>query len=89
MNKKKRPTRVASGALLGCAVRQLDKLHDKLGLVADRCDEGGEGRIAFEVRQAMRQITNTTDLAKLYISGKPLPTLASVRGILKQPNEKS
>lgn len=65
------------------AVESLRNIHHSLGTIAAGCEDGGEGRIAFEVKQTMCQITHTIELAEVYIRGDKLPTLADMRGIFR------
>jgi hypothetical protein len=88
-NKKKTAMPVGSGAWLGCVEPRLTPIFTELRKLHHECEAANEGRIAWEISQGIRALDEAVYLAKLYISGKPLPTLASMRGILKRPNEKS
>lgn len=73
--------------LLNSVVQKLGTIHDDLGQVSDRCEEGGEGRIAFEIKQAMRQITHTIVVADICIRGEKLPTVEDARSVVAQYND--
>ena len=78
---------IGSGAWLGCVEPRLTPIFKELRKLRDECEAANEGRIAWEISQGIRALDEAVYLAKLYISGKPLPTLASMRGILKRPNK--
>jgi hypothetical protein len=80
---------LAPAGLLGCVEPDLAPVFQKLRELRDKYEAANEGRIAWEITQGIRALDEAVYLAKVYISGKPLPTIAEMRGILKQPNVES
>lgn len=66
---------VGSSAWLACVERELLPIFDKLHDLRDRCEANGERRVAWEITQGIRALDEARTLAKLYLSGTPLPAL--------------
>lgn len=78
----------AAPTLLGRIGQDLEQERKILNGLAWLCEQGKEGRIAHEIGNASRALTEAIELIKLYESGEKLPTLEEMRGILVRPNGK-
>lgn len=70
--------------LLGCVESDLAPIKATLTALSAKYRAGGEDRIGWEILQSIRALDEATHLAGVYLSGKPLPTLAEMRGIFKK-----
>lgn len=79
---------VGSRAWLACVETDLAPIKAQLSALSEKYRDGGEERIGWEVLNAVRALDETIYLSRVYLSGKPLPTIAEMRGIFKQANKK-
>ena len=77
------PSAAAVGCtrLLACVESDLAPIKAQLAALSAKYRDGGEDRIGWEILQSIRALDEATHLAGVYLSGKPLPTLAEMRGI--------
>ena len=76
---------VACSDLLGRIGDDLEQERKILNGLAWLCDQHQEKRIAHEIGNASRALTEAIELIKLYRSGEKLPTLEEIRGLFLRP----
>ena len=73
----------ANRAVLESTVISIAPIKAQLMSLCATCAECGEGRVSWEIQQAIAALDEAVELCNLYLSGAPLPTLEEMRGIYK------